>query len=251
MSTLKHFIAATSLCVFLNIQTLSASSEVGSVTYNAPTQENSFTFSPEQAKHWFIGDFIRWAVEDGDNIPRREAVLAVGSSSMRMWKTIKTDLSPAEIVHRGFGGSKMSDILVMMNFFQRYECATVLVYEGDNDLILNSLSVETYVENCQKFIEAILATRADTHIYFISTKPSPSRERALAKYQEANRQIEILCSESEQLHYIDVFTPMMVDENTVREDIFRNDRLHMNDKGYEIWTKAVRQALNLQSSPSE
>lgn len=215
----------------------------GSVTVHADHPEDAFVFSPQQAQNHYIRDFICWAAEDDGNLPRREAVLAVGSSSMRMWETIQEDLAPLEIVHRGFGGSRMKDVLEMIDFFQRYECGTVLVYEGDNDLAGPWLKPETYAEQCSEFTEAIFAVRPDAHIYFISTKPSPCREAAMERFAEANERVQKLCDGNEQLHFIDVFTPMLNDDGAPRADIFKSDRLHMNEKGYVLWTEAVRDAL--------
>ncbi|MGZ0657252.1 GDSL-type esterase/lipase family protein [Coraliomargarita sp. W4R72] len=212
---------------------------------NAPKKTEAFIFSPEQEQGRFFKSFQLWEAEDAGNLPKRDAILAIGSSSMRMWKSIKTDLAPAEVIHRGFGGSTMNSVLLMMNFFQRYESETVLVYQGDNDLVGKNSSVERYIASCQKFIDAILAARPDTQIYFLSTKPSPARQAALGRYKEANQRIEALCAKSEQLHYIDVLSPMMVDENTVKDDLFLEDQVHMNKKGYAIWTPIVRQALDL------
>jgi len=32
----------------------------------------------------------------------------------------------------------------------------------------------------------------------------------------------------------------------LRNDIFIEDNLHMNEKGYEIWTKMLREAMDLE-----
>ncbi len=223
--------------------TAAADPAPGSVTVHTQHEEDSFVFSPQQAKNHYIRDFIRWTTQDDGDLPRRDAVLAVGSSSMRMWDSIREDLAPLEIVHRGFGGSKMKDVLEMITFFQRYECGTVLVYEGDNDLSGPWLKPETYADQCREFTEAMFAVRPDAHIYFISTKPSPSREAAMDRFAEANEYVQELCDDHDQLHFIDVFSRMLDDDGSPREDIFKSDRLHMNEKGYVIWTDAVRAAL--------
>ena len=38
------------------------------------------------------------------------AILVTGSSYIRLWKTVKQDLAPYEIIHRGFGGSNIAEI---------------------------------------------------------------------------------------------------------------------------------------------
>ena len=162
---------------------------------------------------------------------------------MRLWKTIGTDLAPLEIVHRGFGGSRMADVLQMMDFFARYQCGTVLVYEGDNDLMDAKLSPEDYASQCEAFIRGIRSARPDAKIYFISTKPSPAREPFLTRYAKANELVKKLCGSGENLAFIDVFTPMLGSDGKPRRELFGPDAPHLNDQGYALWSKVVRSHL--------
>ena len=45
------------------------------------------------------------------------------------------------------------------------------------------------------------------------------------------------------LTYIDVATPMLDANGEVKKDIFVDDDLHLNEKGYRIWTAAVKSVL--------
>jgi lysophospholipase L1-like esterase len=46
--------------------------------------------------------------------------------------------------------------------------------------------------------------------------------------------------------YIDVASPMLNEAGTPREDIFVEDGLHMNAKGYDLWRDAVRPVVMAQ-----
>jgi lysophospholipase L1-like esterase len=52
-----------------------------------------------------------------------------------------------------------------------------------------------------------------------------------------------IAAESRDLVYIDVVTPMLAADGTPRADIFIDDRLHMNAKGYAIWRQRVASSL--------
>jgi lysophospholipase L1-like esterase len=41
------------------------------------------------------------------------------------------------------------------------------------------------------------------------------------------------------LLFIDVFTPMLDAHGQPRGELFREDRLHMNRTGYELWKQVV------------
>ncbi len=45
------------------------------------------------------------------------------------------------------------------------------------------------------------------------------------------------------LSFADVDTPMLVD-GEINKTIFINDGLHMNTKGYEIWSKVIKPLIN-------
>src|SRR5215468_6885350 len=61
-------------------------------------------------------NFTRWEQEiaafertDQTNPPPRGAVLFIGSSTIRLWKTLARDFPEQQVVNRGFGGSEILD----------------------------------------------------------------------------------------------------------------------------------------------
>jgi len=200
----------------------------------------AFEFNPAQLADGYIDVFKGWAEQDRGTLPRRDAVLCVGSSSMRMWKDIKADLAPLEIIHRGFGGSTMANVLRFRDFFGRYEAAQVLVYEGDNDLMNAATTPDIFVAQCREFCAAVWARRSDTAIFFITPKPSPSRWSKWPLFQEATSKLRAFCDEDARLTLVDVGPAMLGADGEPKADIFLEDRLHMNRQGYEIWRDVVR-----------
>ena len=45
------------------------------------------------------------------------------------------------------------------------------------------------------------------------------------------------------MEFLDVATPMLNEDGSIKDDIFVQDNLHMNAKGYAIWTKVIRPKL--------
>jgi lysophospholipase L1-like esterase len=223
----------------------------GEVLVYAEQEGQGFVFNQEQAQSGYIGDFVRWAGNDIGHIPAKDAWLFVGSSSMRMWRQIKDDLAPLNIIHRGFGGSTMRDVVKFKNFFARYKTANIVVYEGDNDLNTSNLEkADEFLKNCHDFIDTIHQAQPDTRIYFLSPKPSISRWKHRATYEKARAGLKEIAGQNPKVTYIDIATPMLGSDGTPQKDIFLRDNLHMNLKGYEIWTKVIRQELGLKPSVS-
>ncbi len=201
-----------------------------------------FRFSAAQRRHRFFNYFRRWAAKDAGTMPRPDAVLCIGSSSMLMWKTIHTDLAPLDVIHRGFGGSTMRDVLVFKNFFARYRARRIVVYEGDNDL-MGRTTPEQFIAQGKAFVEFMRCDTPDAEFWFITPKPSPRRWKQWPKFRRAIALLESWAKTDPAVHVIDVASAMLKPDGTVRQDIFRKDRLHMLQKGYAIWTRAVRAAL--------
>ena len=69
-------------------------------------------FAAAAAEH----DFARWepeiaAMEAADRAspPPKNALLFVGSSTIRMWSTLAADYPEQRVINRGFGGSELVD----------------------------------------------------------------------------------------------------------------------------------------------
>ena len=79
-------------------------------------------------------------------------------------------------------------------------------------------------------------------LVFISCPPSPSRWHETAQIKEVNGLIADYCRRH-GIRFVDTFSLMLGPDGQPRPDIYRADRLHMNAKGYAIWSDAVRPYL--------
>ena len=95
--------------------------------------------------------------------------------------------------------------------------------------------------------DAIVAAIHDrlpqTRIYVLSVKPSTARWKLWEVMRETNVRLAERAAADARLTFIDIATPMLNDAGEPREDIFVDDKPHMNDAGYDIWRDAVRPVL--------
>lgn len=191
-------------------------------------------------------DAIRlFRAQDRKNPPPQNAILFIGSSSIRMWRTLAQDLAPLPVINRGFGGSRAEHAVHFINaIVLPYRPRTIVFYEGDNDLAAG-VSPEAFLVQCRLFAEKVHAELPHTRIYFLSIKPSGLRYQLWPQMQAANRLLQQFAAAHDYLDFIDVSTAMHDSLGQLRADIFMPDRLHLNAKGYAIWTRIVRQKLGL------
>lgn len=195
----------------------------------------------------YLAAQLRWkssldafAAADRTRMPESGGVLFFGSSSIRMWSRLAQDFSELPVViNRGFGGSTMAECSVLArDLVVRYRPRHVLVYAGDNDLMLGRTPIQV-LEAFAQFAHTVREALPDTRISYISIKPSPSRERLLPQIREANHIIAAYVRTQADADFIDIYTPMMGEDGRPRAELFLPDRLHMNQAGYRLWHDAI------------
>lgn len=194
-------------------------------------------------KH-FEKDIKKFEVSDKTQYPPKDAIVCIGSSSMRDWhETIHTDLAPLTVIPRGFGGSNMNDALHYADrIILPYKPRAIVIYEGDND-IAQGISPEKISDTFGKFVDKVHEQLPECRIYFLSIKPSGARWQLWPEMKEANSLIQTECAQDKRLVFIDIASGMLDDEGSPRKSIFKKDDLHMTRDGYVIWRDTVRPIL--------
>ncbi len=192
----------------------------------------------------YENEILKYEKNDSLKGIKKGEVLFVGSSSIRRWHSLEKDMMPIKAINRGFGGSTLPEAIY---FFNRivipYEPAAIVLYEGDNDITAPFLTAEVTLKMFKLFVRLTEMYLPNTKVFFLSIKPSPARVKFMDKLLITNKLIEEECDNKDNFFYIDI-TENMYDENgEVRKDIFQKDKLHMNAKGYEIWTDIIKKFL--------
>jgi lysophospholipase L1-like esterase len=65
----------------------------------------------------------------------------------------------------------------------------------------------------------------------------------VGEMRKANRLIQETIAKDEKQIYIDVDAPMLGEDGKPNKDLFLEDGLHLNNRGYEIWSRLVRERL--------
>ncbi|QCW99359.1 G-D-S-L family lipolytic protein [Aggregatimonas sangjinii] len=169
----------------------------------------------------------------------KETIVFTGSSSVRIWKTLESSFPNHQIVNSGFGGSEASDLLAYSNeLIYRFQPKKVFIYEGDND-INSKKRPKKIISDMQLIIAGIRAHNPETKIVLIAAKPSLARWNYRRNYKRLNRKFRRLSQNDDFIDYVDVWKPML-DGRKVKKDIFIEDGLHMNEKGYRIWYDTIK-----------
>jgi lysophospholipase L1-like esterase len=143
------------------------------------------------------------------------------------------------VINRGFGGSQLRDVTAYVGrVVTPYKPRQVIVYCGGND-IATGRSAADVLADYQALVSAIHADTPGARVAYISIAPNPARWSQIATVQAANAAIRMWTTTDPRLGYIDVYAAMLGPDGQPKPDIFVEDRLHMNPKGYAIWRAVV------------
>ena len=181
--------------------------------------------------------------KDADSPPPSNGILFIGSSSIRGWKTLEKDFPDLPVFNRGFGGSQITDSL---HFADRivlpYRPRQIVMFAGSNDVNAGKEPRQVladFIAFCAKVHKDL----PDTQISWIAITPCFKRWSQFESVKEANELVTEFCRSDKRLDYINTFDHMLAKDGKPRADIFVADGLHLNAKGYEVWTRIVRPFL--------
>lgn len=180
--------------------------------------------------------------EEADRLspPPKAAVLFVGSSSFRMWKTMAEDFAGIPVINRGFGGSEMEYLVRYADrIILPYEPRAVLVYAGDNDLAKGK-EPERVLAEYRALVGKVRARMPDVPIGFVAVKASIKRWAIADKIRALNAAVAAYSAGEKGQFFVDVFTPMLGPDGSPRKDLFLEDGLHLNREGYALWASLIR-----------
>lgn len=190
-------------------------------------------------------DIAAFEAADHAQPPPAGAVLFIGSSSIRFWKTLAADFPEVRTINRGFGGSEIADSTFFADrIVAPYHARAIVMYAGDNDIEAGNSPAQVR-DDFAAFVRKARAVDPGAPIAFIAIKPSMARKALLPKIREANALVRDYAATQKDVSYLDVFTPMLGADGQPQSRWFVADGLHMNRKGYVLWVGVVKPWLDV------
>jgi lysophospholipase L1-like esterase len=170
-------------------------------------------------------------------------VVFVGSSSIKHWD-LKTHFPNQNVINRGFGGAKTSDVVFYADrIITKYEPKAVVVYVGGNDIGARiketRKSVETVFKDFKTLCAHIHAKQKHIPILIISIKPSIKKWQFWPKIQEVNKLIKMHTDKTPLVHYVDIVPLMLGKDGHPNTDLFIEDGGHLNETAYQAWATVL------------
>jgi len=181
---------------------------------------------------------------DRTNPPPRNAVLFIGSSTIRLWSTLARDFPNHAVINRGFGGSQIAD---STHFADRiifpYRPRAVFLRAGGNDLWAGK-PPDVVFRDFKDFVQTVHQRLPETEIAFIALCPSPARASRAPHEKQLNAQVRQFAQHPPKVRYVDAESLSVGPDGQPRPELFGNDRLHLNAEGYRLLAERVRPHLS-------
>lgn len=204
------------------------------ISVNIIAQENQFT-----------NEIKAFRKQDSIQKPNDGMLLFIGSSSFRLWKDVKSDFNNQNILNRAFGGATLLDLIYFQNdVVLKYKPKKIFIYCGENDIASSEkVTPKMVFKRYKTFYKTLRKQFPETPIIFISLKPAISRWYMKDRMMATNKLISQFMKNKKNATFVNIWDDML-ENGEPKKDIYIQDNLHMNAKGYAIWVEKMNALVN-------
>ena len=212
-----------------------------------PTDSADFLDSyREQATEKWEKAIVQLEQRDASEQDPADAILFIGSSSIRRWDSMTLDMAPYRTIQRGYGGAKYSDVAVYAERLIRPHRYRALVAFVGNDV---SGKPEDHtpdeVERLVRYLVGVSQQhQPDAPVLLIEITPTEKRLEVWPRIREVNARLREIALSSANTYFIATAGHYLDPTGHPRSELFAEDRLHLNGDGYRLWSTLIRRRLD-------
>ena len=147
-------------------------------------------------------EIAKLEAQDRSHPDPEDAILFIGSSSIRRWTDIDADMSPRKAINRGYGGAKFSDLAVYIERIVAPHRFKALVVFVGNDIVgkRDDKSPAEVARLFKYIVDQVRKTHPTQPIFLVAVTPTPSRFKVWPEIRQANAELEKICEAGKSLH---------------------------------------------------
>ena len=175
-----------------------------------------------------------------------DAIMFIGSSSIRRWSTMATDMAPYRTIRRGYGGAKYTDMAV---FVQRlvspHKYRALVMFVGNGVTGKPEDHTPDQIESLARHIVSVSHRhQPGAPVFLIEITPCEKRFEAWPKIRAVNARLREIALSTPDTYFIPTASHYLKPDGTPRAQMFVEDRLHLNEAGYKQWSTLIRRRLD-------
>ncbi|MCH2050202.1 MAG: GDSL-type esterase/lipase family protein [Trichodesmium sp. ALOHA_ZT_67] len=201
-------------------------------------------------KQW-VEQLQREAIAAANNRPERLTILV--GDSLSLWFPSKLLPWDRNWLNQGISGETTAGLLKRLYLFDSTRPETIFVMIGINDL-LNGVDNQKILANQRKIISQLRTVHPGSQIVVQSILPHSGelatwegRDRLLqlsnSRIRKINRSLKAL-ADDEGAFYLNLY-PLFTNAQGLLRSELSTDGLHLNDKGYQVWSTAIKMYIKI------
>src|SRR5262249_22813573 len=119
----------------------------------------------------------------------------------------------------------------------------LVLYAGDNDVSQKATPEEVHA-SFKLLLEKLRKALPDVKLIVFSMKPAPVRKKQYETLKTISAYLREECEKGKDMHFIDIWTPMLGEDGEPKPELFLPDRSHCNEKGYALWVSLLKPILD-------
>lgn len=199
---------------------------------------------PKESYAWAIPE-IEAFKEENNSSASGKSLLFLGSSSIRLWETLKEDMAPYPVIQRGYGGAHLRDAIFFSEaLFGNCNPRAIIGF------IANDIKGVAEDERPQRikrlfkfFVQQAKARHPDVPFLWIEITPTQSRWAQWEDIQCVNNKIKAYCDKTENLYFVETAATFLNAQGKPKTELFVEDQLHLNAQGYAVWSKIIKDEI--------
>lgn len=185
-------------------------------------------------------------VENESETDPADAILFIGSSSIRRWETMATDMTPYRTIRRGYGGAKFTDMGVFVErIVKPHQYRALVMFVGNGVTGKPEDHTPEQIEELARYIVSVSHKhQSDAPVFLIEITPCESRFAAWPKIRAVNARLREIALSTPNTYFIPTASHYLKADGTPRPELFVSDRLHLSEAGYDLWSTLIRRRLD-------
>ena len=175
----------------------------------------------------------------------RDALLFIGSSSIRRWDSIAEDMAPFATIRRGYGGAKYTDMAVFAErIIKPHQYRGLVMFVGNGVVGEPTDHTPEMIERLTRYIVNVSHQhQPGVPVFLIEITPCERRFAAWSKIRAVNARLREVALSTPDTYFVPTASHYLTTAGTPRPELFVADRLHLNDDGYDVWSRLIKRRL--------
>jgi len=194
---------------------------------------------------WALPEIEAFEKLDETKVYPDDAILFIGSSSIRLWKTLEEDMKPFNVIQRGYGGAHFRDMVFFKERILADHKLSMVVCFVANDISGSSRdgTPKEVLGLFKLFVKQVREKYPTIPILQIAVTPTKSRWKYWDKINQVNKLIKAYCEKRENLYFVNTVPAFLDKDGQPKPEWFVSDQLHLNTEGYEVWNSLIKSEI--------